>query len=83
MDFIDLIIRKRDGVVFEGKVYAVSSTNEIGPFDVLPLHANFVCTIKDYLTVHIDEALKNEKKFPLETGVMRVKENKVEIYMGI
>lgn len=81
MNQLSVIIRKRDGVLYEGQCYAVSSTNEIGPFDVLANHANFVCTIKDKIIIHITP--KNKKDFQIETGVLRVKENKLEVYLGI
>lgn len=81
MNSITVVVRKRDGVLFEGNVFAVSSTNEVGDFDVLPNHANFVCTIKDKLTIHHSQTSK--KDFTLDSGVLRAKENKVEVYLGI
>lgn len=81
MDKIKAIIRKRDGIVFEGDVYAVSSTNEIGPFDILFNHANFIAKIKDKVTIHND---KNTKKdFVIENGIISAKENLVEVFLGI
>lgn len=59
MDKIKLKIRKREGVVFDGDVFAVSSTNDIGPFDILFNHSNFVAKIRDKITIHQD---KNSKK---------------------
>lgn len=81
MDKLSVIVRKREGKVFEGNVFAVSSTNEIGPFDVLPDHANFICTIRDKVTIHKTESQKEEMS--IDTGILRVKENKVEVYIGI
>lgn len=78
---IDLIIRKREGVIFEGQAYAVSSTNEIGDFDVLGDHASLICTIKDSLTIHYTKDKKEE--ILLDSGVLRAKLNKVEVYIGI
>lgn len=80
-DKIKAIIRKRDGVIFEGDVYAVSSINEIGPFDILFNHANFIAKIKDKVTIHSD---KNTKKdFVIDNGIISVKENLVEVFLGI
>ena len=36
-----------ESILFEGKVKALSSVNEMGPFDILPLHINFISVIKD------------------------------------
>lgn len=81
MDKIKAIIRKRDGIVFEGDVYAVSSINEIGPFDILFNHANFIAKIKDKVTIHSN---KNTKKdFVIDNGIISVKENLVEVFLGI
>jgi len=81
MDQIDVVVRKREGVVFTGRVFAVSSLNEVGNFDVLPNHANFICTIKDLLTIHHTKERKEELK--IDSGVLRAKGNLVEVYIGI
>lgn len=81
MDQVDVIIRKREGLAFSGRVFAVSSSNEIGNFDILPNHANFICTIKDLLTIHHTKEKKEELK--IDSGVLRAKGNLVEVYIGI
>jgi F0F1-type ATP synthase epsilon subunit len=73
-------MQKRDGLVFSGDVLAVSSENEVGQFDVLPYHENFVCTVNRYVVVHLDGGLK--KEFEIEKGLLRVESNRVEIYIG-
>ncbi len=74
-------IRDRAGVVFEGPVEALSSYNDTGPFDVLSLHANFISIIHNAVVLHLKGNV--EQTISLETGVMRVHENKVEVYLGI
>ncbi len=81
MDAISAVVRNREGIVFEGPVFAVSSINETGPFDVLFNHANFVCTIKDNLIIHQTGNRKQEIK--IDTGILSVKANKIEVYIGI
>lgn len=81
MDQILTIIRNREEVLFEGNVFAVSSVNDIGAFDILPDHANFICTIKENVSIHHTKDRKQE--FKIESGVLRAKENKVEVYIGI
>ena len=80
-DAIDVVVRKREGLVFTGHVFAVSSTNLVGNFDVLPGHANFVCTISDHLTIH--HTREREEELKIETGILRAKGNLVEVYLGI
>lgn len=78
---LSVLVRDRSGVLFEGKAEAVSSVNDKGPFDVLPLHTNFISLITESLTIHIKEAVAREMEIP--GGVLIVKENKVEVYLGI
>lgn len=34
--------------IFEGDAYAVSSTNTMGKFDILPFHANFISLVQKH-----------------------------------
>lgn len=81
MEQVDVVVRKREGLVFTGRVFAVSSVNEVGNFDILPEHANFICTIKDLLTIHHTKEKKEELK--IDSGVLRAKGNLIEVYIGI
>ncbi len=60
---------------------AITSYNEVGTFDVLPEHANFISLIQKSLIIHELRGSKNEIKF--DVALLRVSENKVEIYLGI
>lgn len=80
-DLISLKVRKRNGMEFEGDVYAVSGINEIGPFDILFNHANFVAKIKDKIIIHKDK--NNIKEIEITNGIIYAKENLVEIFLGI
>lgn len=80
-DVLDLIIRKRDGIVFKGYVRSISSINDKGPFDVLPRHTNFVAVIRDQMRLVVESGKANN--IPISRGVIKVKENQVEIYLGI
>jgi F0F1-type ATP synthase epsilon subunit len=77
---IHLNIKDRGKVFFDGEVNAVSSYNEIGLFDVLPLHENFVSLIKDKIILHNPEGIKEMK---IETGLLKVRGDKVNIYLGV
>jgi F0F1-type ATP synthase epsilon subunit len=74
-------MRKREGIVFEGRAKSLSSFNEVGPFDILPLHTNFVSVIKDKMQI----VKENNRPFQIELkrGILRVKQNQVEVYLGI
>ena len=75
------MIRDRAGLLYEGEVEAFSSYNDKGPFDVLSLHTNFISLINKGVDLRLKGTIF--KNLPLETGVMKVKENKIEVYIGI
>lgn len=66
---------------FESEAEAVSSQNQLGKFDILPGHANFITFIFNELTVY----LKNKEKVSLqfERGILEVSENEVNIFLGL
>jgi len=66
---------------FEEEAEAVSSQNQLGKFDILPGHANFITFIFKDLICY----LKNKEKisFQFERGVLEVSENKVNIFLGL
>ena len=78
---LDVLVRDRGGILYEGKVDSLSSYNDSGPFDVLPLHANFISLIKKSVSLRLRGKVVEE--LPIETGVIAVRENEVEVYLGI
>jgi len=79
-DTISLVIRNRSGIVLAEEVKALSSLNETGPFDVLPLHENFISIIKDTITIH-KQTGKDEMK--ISNGIIRVHENQISIFLEV
>lgn len=73
-------VRNPDEVLFEGEVDQISSSNKIGKFDILDNHANFISLIQDSLIMKKADAV-NEIK--VDSGILRVQENKVFVYLGI
>ena len=78
---LDVLIRDRGGILYEGKVDSLSSFNDRGPFDVLALHANFISIVKRSVSLRLRGKVVEE--LPIETGVLVVKANVVEVYLGI
>jgi len=74
-----VIIRQKDSIVWQGQAQSLSSTNEIGPFDILSEHSNFIGLIEQKITVR---APKFEKSWPIDRGIISVKNNQVEVYLG-
>ena len=78
---ISLLIRSKQGLVFDDKVIAVSSYNEKGLFDVLGHHENFISLIKDKIIIlKIDN---QRQEIEIENGVISVVNNKIEVFVGI
>ena len=76
-----VVVRSRKGRLFEGEVRAITSYNDAGEFDILPLHENFISIIKKYLKIFPETG--NEINIPLQIGVLKVKSGKADIYVGI
>lgn len=76
-----LKIITRQGVVFDGEVESLSSKNTQGPFDVLRQHAQFISIIKDKITIRLNGGKVQE--VPVDNGVMRVKGDLIQVFLGI
>lgn len=78
---LDIVVRKRDKLVFKGQATALTSVNPKGTFDILAQHANFITVIKDYVTIH--KVDKTEEKFTMKNGVLHSADNKITVYLDI
>lgn len=77
-----LKVVSREGLVYEGKVESISSFNDLGKFDVLARHANFISLITKGLVIREKEE-GNEKNIQFDNALIRVRENNVEVYIGV
>lgn len=78
---INVVVRTSDGIVFQEEVKSVSAKNRIGTLDILQNHANFISLIDQTIVM---ETLKGDKKeIQVNNGILKVKENKVEIFLGV
>ena len=74
------VVRDRSATLFEGEITGLSSHNEKGLFDILPRHANFISLIDGAVVLHHMD--KRDTTIPVESGVLRVRENSVAVYIG-
>lgn len=79
--FLQVVVRSRQGLVFEGQAVSVSSENKKGPFDVLGQHANFVTTVQKRLV--IVKPGGGKLAMSLDSGVMHVYKNQVLVFLGV
>ena len=80
-DFLNVVVRKRSGVEFSGAALSFSSINARGPFDILPKHTNFVCLLRDRIEINRVEG--GWLKMPIGRAVMKVRQNQVDVFLGI
>lgn len=77
---LSVIVRNREGILFQGNIVSLSGTNEKGIFDILPLHSNFISLIDQTITL---KTVGGEiKQIDVPSGVLRVIENSIEVFVG-
>lgn len=75
-----LRIVSKEGVVYDGEAFSITSYNESGRFDVLSQHANFISLISREITLR--DLGGKVRKILIKSALLRVRENNVEIYIG-
>ena len=78
---LTLVVKTRDETLFEGEIESVTSVNEVGKFDVLSRHANFISLVGEVLEVKTSTGGVN--RIDVNNGVLRVLGDRVEVYLGI
>jgi F0F1-type ATP synthase epsilon subunit len=81
MNTLKVIISSPDKIIWEGPADSVSSVNSQGPFDILPMHSNFISIIEGKpITVKTGTQAK-EYSFP--RSVIYTHNNTVKIYTNL
>ncbi|MBP7927958.1 hypothetical protein KAZ57_02320 [Patescibacteria group bacterium] len=78
---LNISVKDRKKVYFEGNASSVTSINIKGEFDILPMHADFITLVKKYVVV--DRGLATQQQFDIDNGVLAVLANKVYVYVGV
>jgi F0F1-type ATP synthase epsilon subunit len=78
---INVKVRDTENVLYEGEIDRISSFNEVGPFDIYPMHANFISIINTKVTLYNKKKVQKELTF--EQAVMKVKKDIAHIYLGV
>lgn len=82
MSKIKIKVQNQKGITWEGEGDSCSMVNDLGPFDILGEHTQFVTPIKDKITVRDNDKVVWEMTLP-ESALCRVKADSVEIWLGI
>lgn len=69
-------------VYFEGEAHSVSAVNDVGPFDILPRHHNFLCMLVP-CTLAIHTATGERKTIKIHRALMHVKADRVVVFVDV
>ena len=75
---INIEISSPEKEIWNGTAESLSSVNSSGPFDILPMHANFI-TILENQKISINTGSKIEE-FRFPNAVLYASKNKIIIY---
>lgn len=78
---IQVFVRDRSKILFQGEAVGLTSANSKGTFDILVNHANFITLIDKALFIHLPDG--SIKSVPMDSAIIKTKENKVEVYVGV
>ena len=78
---IKVTIRDTQNIIFNDDVDRISSFNEVGRFDIYPMHANFISIIRQEINLFQDKKLV--KNIKIEQAVLKVKQDIADIFLGI
>jgi len=76
---LSIIARAPFETYYEGPAEAISAVNRIGPFDVLPEHADFFSILRP-CEVFIDVPDKDPVTFHIHNGILTVRNNEVMLF---
>lgn len=68
-------------VYYDGPGFSVSAVNEVGPFDILPRHRNFLCMLVP-CTIKVDTP-EGVREVPIKKALMHVKADRVVIFVDV
>lgn len=77
---MNLTVKSAVKVIYQGEVAAVSFTNRLGPFDVLPGHKNLIALVQDQMTLYLDS--QQQMQLAVSKGVVKVEGNNIIVYVG-
>jgi len=75
---INIIARAPFHVYFEGEADSLSAINKVGPFDILPGHADFFSMLEPCDV--IIETGAEPVKFSISNGIITVRDNNIMLF---
>lgn len=81
MNLIKVKVRDTGDTIFTGDVDRITSYNEMGQFDIYPMHANFISIIRKHLSFYLKG--KRIKDIDFTQAVLKFKRDIADIFLGI
>jgi len=78
---LKVTVLSRDERIFEDWALSLSSKNSLGNLDIYPGHINFVATIIERVAIDLEN--KKTKEISFDNAILKVKNDEVEIFLGI
>lgn len=79
---LNVIARAPFTVYYEGEANSVSAVNPVGPFDVLPGHADFFSVLEPG-GVYIDTGGDEPISFDIHAGIITARDNEVHLFVNM
>lgn len=79
---LQVIARAPFEVFYEGPAKAVSASNPVGDFDVLPGHADFFSVMSPGAVI-IDTGADKPVTFDITNGIIAVRDNEVMLFVNM
>lgn len=80
---LSVIARAPFTIYFEGQADAVSATNKVGRFDILPGHADFFSVLTPDEIIIDPGAGKEPVVFSVSNGIITVRDNEVLLFVNM
>jgi F0F1-type ATP synthase epsilon subunit len=69
-------------VYYDGAAMSVTANNQVGPFDILPHHRNFITLLgQGDVTVRVPG--KSDLVLPIAKGIMHVRSDDVKVFLDV
>lgn len=81
-DKLRVIARAPFKLYFEGEATAVSGANKVGPFDILPGHADFFSVMSPGEVI-IETGAAEPVKFDINNGIVTARDNEVMMFLNM
>lgn len=80
---LTVIARAPFTVYYEGKAEALSATNKVGRFDILPGHADFFSVLSPDDIIIDPGNGADSISFPISNGIITVRDNEVLLFVNM